>query len=314
MKSISPNWAAPLALLGAVSMWGLTPTSTRYLVDASFSPEHILLWRFVGGGILSAAIVGVFRPRFPSRRDMPLALGLGLFGVLGFNVPLAFGINIIEGGIAALLLGMQPGFTALMAALFLGESVSRRMIAGLAVALTGTTLVAFAGSTGLTLSGRYLFGCGLVLAAALAYASYTVTAKPHLGEKLPGPAVAMIGTTAALPFVAPFGADGFGAAMGSLGFEGWLAAILLAAGASVFAPILFNVGLSLGRATNAGIYLYLVPVFGAVSSVILLGESLSAFAIVGGLLVIAGVMIATFPRNLLVRFVPGVTTRSSAEG
>lgn len=312
MKSSSPAWAAPLALLGAVSMWGLTPTSTRYLVDADFSPEHILLWRFVGGGALSVAIVLLFRPRLPDRKEMPLALGLGLFGVLGFNVPLAFGINIIEGGIAALLLGMQPGFTALLAALLLGEALSPRIIAGLAVALAGTSLVAFAGASGFALTSRYLFGCGLVLTAALAYASYTVSAKPFLGDRIPAPAVAMIGTTAALPIVAPFGASGFGEAMSSLGFEGWLAAILLAAGASVFAPILFNVGLSLGRATNAGTYLYLVPIFGALSSVVLLGESLSTLAISGGALVILGVMVATLPVNLLARIVPGIVERRRA--
>lgn len=285
-------------------MWGLTPTATRFLVDADFSPEHILLWRFVGGGALSVVIVFLFRPRLPRRKDMPLALGLGLFGVLGFNVPLAFGINIIEGGIAALLLGMQPGFTALLASVLLGEALTRRLVLGLAVALAGTSMVAFAGASGFALTGRYIFGCGLVLTAGLAYASYTVIAKPHLGERIPAPAVAMIGTTAALPFVAPFGVTGFGAAMGSLGFDGWLAAILLAAGASVFAPILFNVGLSLGRATNAGLFIYLVPVFGAISSVVLLGERLSALAVLGGALVILGVMVATLPFNLLARILP----------
>lgn len=290
-------------------MWGLTPTATRYLVDADFSPEHILLWRFVGGGLLSIILIAVFRPRMPARRDWPLALGLGLFGVLAFNVPLAFGINIIEGGIAALLLGLQPGLTAVLAAILLGEALGPRAIAGLGIALIGTALVALAGATGFALSGRYIFGCLLVLTAAVAYATYTVMAKPYLGERIPAPAVAMIGTTAALPIVAPFGAEGFGESVGSLGFEGWLAAILLAAGASVFAPILFNVGLSLGRASSAGIFLYLVPVFGATSSVILLGETLSLPAIIGGGLVIVGVMIASMPDRILRRIVPGQASK-----
>lgn len=310
MSSTAPTWAAPLALLGAVSMWGLTPTATRYLVDADFSPEHILLWRFVGGGLLSVVLIIAFRPRMPSRRDMPLALGLGLFGVLGFNVPLAFGINIIEGGIAALLLGLQPGLTAVLASILLGEALGPRAVAGVGVALVGTVLVALAGATGFAMSGRYIFGCLLVLTAAVAYATYTVLAKPYLGERIPAPAVAMIGTTAALPFVAPFGASGFGDAVGSLGFEGWLAAILLAAGASVFAPILFNLGLSFGRATNAGIFLYLVPVFGATSSVILLGESLSALAVFGGGLVIVGVMVASLPQRIVDRLRPNRLSES----
>ncbi len=285
-------------------MWGLTPTATRFLVDASFSPEHILLWRFLGGGLVSIVIVVLFRPRMPARRDFPLALALGLFGVLAFNVPLAFGINIIEGGVAALLLGLQPGLTAVLASLFLRESIGPRAVVGVAIALSGTVLVALAGATGFALSGRYIFGCALILSAAVAYASYTVVAKPYLGERLPAPAVAMLGTTAALPFVAPFGISGFSGAVGSLDFEGWLAAILLAAGASVFAPILFNIGLSRGKASNAGIFLYLVPVIGAISSVVLLGERLSALAIVGGCLVIVGVMTASLPDRMIRRLIP----------
>ncbi len=307
MSEYTPRWAAPAALLGAVCMWGLTPTSTRYLVDAGFPPEHILLWRFLGGGLLSIVLIAIFSPRMPARRDMALAISLGLFGVLGFNVPLAFGINIIEGGIAALLLGLQPGLTALLAALLLGEAIGRRAVAGVGVALVGTALVALAGATGFDLSGRYLFGCGLVLSAAVAYAAYAVIAKPYLGARVPGPAVAMLGTTAALPFVAPFGLAGFSEALTGLDFEGWLAAVLLAAGASVFAPMLFNLGLSLGRASTAGIYLYLVPIFGATSSVILLGESLSALAVFGGALVVAGVMLASLPGSILRRVVPGMS-------
>ena len=310
MSAQSP-WAAPLALLGAVSFWGLTPTATRYLVEAEFGPEHILLWRFVGGGILSIVLIGAFRPRMPARRDFPLALALGVFGVLAFNVPLAFGINIIEGGIAALLLGLQPGLTALLASIVLREAIGSRVAAGLAVALSGSTLVALGGATGITLTGRYLLGCFLVLTAALAYAAYTVAAKPYLGDRLPAPALAMIGTTAALPLVAPFGVDGFSDALSSLEFEGWLAAVLLAAGASVFAPILFNVGLSLGRATHAGIYLYLVPAVGAVSSVVLLGEELSGTAILGGALIVTGVVVATLPTAIISRILTRLVLRST---
>ena len=312
LKRAAPAWAAPLALLGAVSMWGLTPTATRYLVDAQFSPEHILLWRFLGGGLLAAVIVILFRPRMPARQDLPLAVGLGLFGVLGFNVPLAFGINIIEGGVAALLLGLQPGLTAVLATILLREALGVRAITGVAIALSGTVLVALAGATGLAFEWRYVLGCLLVMTAAVAYAIYTVAAKPYLGARVPGPAVALLGTAAALPCVAPFGASGFSDAVGALGLEGWLAAILLAAGASVCAPILFNVGLSLGRATNAGIYLYLVPIFGALSSVVLLGERLSSLALLGGSLVIIGVAVASLPARFARRFVPGRWRRAAA--
>src|SRR5690606_32155005 len=108
--------------------------------------------------------------------------------------------------------------------------------------------------------------------------------------------------TAAFPITLPLGARGYLDALAGLSWKGWLAAIVLAAGASVFAPILFNIGLSLGTASRAGMFMYLNPIIGAASSVILLDEKLSGAAIAGGALVILGVAAATVnPRALRLR-------------
>lgn len=230
---------------------------------------------------------------------MPKAIALGLFGVLGFNVPIAFGINIIEGGIAAMLIGTQPLVIAVLATILLRETISARMIAGLILALAGTAAIALAGGGDDALSGRYLLGCALVLFGATSYATYAVVAKPFLGERIPAVSIPMLGTFLAFPFLLPIGYSGFLDGLGRLDVAGWLAALLLAAGASVFAPILYNVGLSLGRASRAGMYLYLTPLFGLLSSAVLLGERFSPPAIVGGVLIILGVALATLDPSLL---------------
>lgn len=294
------GWAAPLALLGAVCFWGLVPPSTRYMLE-DLSPEQILLWRFAAGSLVVIALMVTFRPQMPDRRHLPRAIGLGLFGVLGFNVPVAFGIDIIKGGIAAMLLGTQPVIIAVLAAILLRESISPRMIVGLALALGGSAVIALAGGGEQALSGRYLFGCALVLLGSALYAAYSVMAKPFLGERIPAASVAMLGTFFAFPFVLPTGYSGFLAGLGGLDIAGWLAALLLAAGASVFAPILFNVGLSLGHASRAGMYLYLVPLFGLVSSAVLLGERFTGASILGGALIIVGVVIATLDPSVFGR-------------
>jgi drug/metabolite transporter (DMT)-like permease len=298
--SLPDRWVAPVALLGAVCFWGLVPPSTRHVLEA-LTPAQILLWRFGAAGLVVTVLLLVTRPRMPDRAHMPRAIALGLFGILGFNVPIAFGINIIKGGIAAMLIGMQPVIIAVLAAILLHEVITARMVAGLAMALGGCALIALAGGGEAAFSGRYLFGCFLVLLGATCYATYSVLAKPFLGERIPAASVVILGTYFAIPVVAPIGYAGFFQGLGDLSITGWLAALLLGVGASVCAPILFNFGLSLGQASRAGSFLYLIPLFGLMSSAVLLGEQFTLPAIVGGALIILGVVLATLNPGTLTR-------------
>lgn len=294
------HWIGPLALLGAVLFWGFVPTATRYLTE-TFTPGNILVVRFSFGGALVILLFLIWRPPMPSRKQMPKAIALGLYAALSFNVPIAYGINIIEAGTAALLIGMQPIFIATLAGIFLKERIPLPMIVGLGIALTGTVTIALAAGGGLNLDGRYLLGCGLVLTAAFLWSSYAVIAKPHLGPDLPAPSVAMIGTLLGFPLVLPLGVSGFTEGLGELSIAGWLAVLLLAGGASVAAPVFWNIGLVRGQASRSGLFLNLVPVVGLVASVILLDEQLGPITIVGGTLILAGIALASTPESVLRR-------------
>ena len=111
----------------------------------------------------------------------------------------------------------------------------------------------------------------------------------------------MIGTLLGLPIVLFLGVDGYTDRLAELSAVGWFAVLLLAAGASVAAPVLWNVGLSLGQASRSGLYLNLVPIFGVVSSVVLLGESISGSTVIGGAMILTGIALATVPASMLRR-------------
>jgi drug/metabolite transporter (DMT)-like permease len=288
----------PLALLGAISLWGFVPTATRYLLE-SFSPAQILLLRFGFGSAAIVAVLFVLRPAMPTRATLPAAIALGTFATMGFNVPVAFGIEHVEAGTAALLIGTQPVFITILAALRLDERLTRSMVAGTVLALAGSAVIALTADTGFQLTGSYVFSCLLILSGSFAWGVYSILAKPRLGPDLPASSVAMIGVLCAFPLVTPFGATGFLDGLGELSAVGWLAAIFVSIGANVSAPVLWNVGLQRGQASRAGLYLYLVPIIGVSASVILLGETLSGSHIIGGSLVIIGVILATFPMSRL---------------
>lgn len=295
--------AGPLALSGAVVFWGFVPTATRYL-SASLTPGQILLARLSIGAVVVLLLFVFWRPPMPSRANIPKAMALGVYAALSFNIPVAYGIGIIEGGTAALLIGTQPVFITLLAGVFLKEHIPARMIVGLLMALLGSSVIALAGGGGFSLEGRYLLGCGLVLMAAFLWSSYAVIAKPHLGPDLPAVSVVMIGTLVGLPVVVPLGANGFIGGLSGLPPAGWLAVVLLAVGASVTAPMLWNIGLSLGQASRSGLFLSLVPIFGVVSSMTLLGEPLTGATVLGGVLILTGILLATLPPTFVRRRAP----------
>ena len=51
----------------------------------------------------------------------------------------------------------------------------------------------------------------------------------------------------------------------------------------------------------AGIFMYLLPVYGVGLAVLLLGESFEQFHMIGILTIMSGVILATFPADLLKR-------------
>ena len=74
------SWAAPLALFGAV-MFALSQTITRELRGVHWLP--LVLWQFVGGGLIGAATV-------PWAWTTPTAFDLGLMALVGAVSMLCF--------------------------------------------------------------------------------------------------------------------------------------------------------------------------------------------------------------------------------
>jgi drug/metabolite transporter (DMT)-like permease len=269
------------------------PTSTRHVVQ-TLSPGNILLARFLVGAIAAIILSWGFRAPLPPRQLIPRAILLGLLGQLGFNVPLAYGIQHVEAGTTALISGLSSVFIAALAVPLLGERLQARVVVGLVLALTGSVLVTVMSGGELSLSRDQAIGSLLILTSATLWAVYSVIVKPWLG-KIPPSSIPMLGSIAGLPLMIPIGLAGFASGLGDLTWTGWLGVAQFTITASVIAPILWAVGLQRGEASRAGLYLYLTPLFGVIISAILLDEPITLGTIAGGGLIVAGVVLATLP-------------------
>ncbi|MBC8130448.1 MAG: DMT family transporter [Rhizobiaceae bacterium] len=196
----------------------------------------------------------------------------------------------LSAGIAALIVGLQPVLTAVMAARFLGERVGAREIAGLALGLLGVFLVVYPKlGTGSGLSVTTLLPAGI---AALAISIGTVWQKRFVGG-----VDLRVGTTlqylGALVPVLP----------AAILFETWRMELT---GEFVFALLWLTLVLSIGAiflllfliregaVSKVSSLMYLTPGVTALMAFVLFEETLTPLQLAGMALAGAGVAAATY--------------------
>lgn len=156
-----PRWAYALTNLAAF-LWGTNFVLGR-LLRADIGPATLTLARFAVAGLVFAWLLRRAPP--PERRpgaQWPWLLAMGLTGVVGFTVLLYTGLKFTTAVNAGLINGVGPLVIGLMAALFLREQLTPRMIAGAFVSLAGVAVIAGDGSLESLLQLQLNFGDVLV--------------------------------------------------------------------------------------------------------------------------------------------------------
>ncbi|AWK85777.1 EamA family transporter [Azospirillum thermophilum] len=218
-------------------------------------------------------------------------LGIGLaLGVVKFSL-LFVGIDIgMPAGLASLVLQSQAFFTALFAALVLGDRPGLRQIAGMAVAFSGVALIA----SGMP-AGNSLLGLLLVLAAAAAWGVSNIMMKQARAPDLLRlmlwvslvPPLPLLGLSLVLE-----GPERILHALGSLSLTGVASLVYISAGATLFGFAAWGFLLRHYPASLVAPFSLLVPIFGMSSSALVLGESFTAMKLAGSALVFCGLALA----------------------
>ena len=276
--------------LAAIS-WGTTGATMAILArDAAAGPLLVGWARMAVAAaclIPAAIIAGAGRRRAPDRppgrrlaalpwtmRDVVACVGLGAamaaYQVCYFQAVTLTGLTVT----AVLAICSAPLWIALLAALCLGERLSRLVRLALALAVPGTALlVAGPAAPGAAASGS-LLGPLLGLGAGLSYAAYAVTAKGLLARREPLAVAAATFSLAALLLLPTALGPGAGAALGA----GWPLFLYLGIGPTAIAYWLFGFGLARVPATAAGIATLLEPLTATALGVLAFGE---AFGLAG---------------------------------
>jgi terminal-alkyne amino-acid exporter len=284
---------AGLALVTTIVLWASAFAGIRVALRA-FSPEHLSILRLgVASVVLGAVAAARGGVRAPARADLPRLVLVAFAGMTAYQLLLNSGEVSVPAGTASLLVNVSPLFTALLAVTLLGERLSRRARAGLALGFGGAALVAVSRGGGLGFDARAL----LVLGAAVAQATFFVAQKSLLErsrlDAFDVTAWAMwIGTALLLPF-----APGLPHAVASASPSSLVAVAYLGVGASALGFVAWAYASARVPVSFAASTLYAIPVVATVVAWAWLGETPALLAVAGGAVAIAGVALTAGERR-----------------
>jgi drug/metabolite transporter (DMT)-like permease len=291
----SEERTAYLLLVAMAICFGGTWVAGAWAVD-EMPPFSIAAMRFGTGALLLFAWTRLGgRAVSPLQlRDLPLIAGMGLTAIAGYNWLFLTGLTLAPASDGAIIVpGSVPIMTALLAAIVLGERIGRRGLLGILLAGGGLLLVIGPTAEG---SDTRLAGDLMFLAGGVLWAVYNVLARVA-SRRFNAVSAALYGMAAGTLFLLP-GAivEGAEATLASASAQAWLGVGYLAVFGSVLAFVFLQMGVARIGSSRASTFALLVPVFGVLLSVILLGDQASPYTFVGGAIVVGGVwLVQTHP-------------------
>jgi len=215
---------------------------------------------------------------------------MGFVGVFVHQMIQAHALTLTTAVNTAWLIGLTPLWSALLSAYLLKERFDAVKIAGLVLGFLGAVVVVSRGRMGAALLALpQTRGDLMILASTLNWAFYTVLGHPLLRRL--GPARA---TTGALFFgwlmIAPFFVYAAGwREYARLTGAGWAAVLFLGIACSGLGYLFWYGALEHIEASRVAAFLYLEPLVTLAAAMALLGEPVGLPAVVGGVMVLAGV-------------------------
>jgi drug/metabolite transporter (DMT)-like permease len=284
-----------LILTLIAALWGSYPVFAKIAL-AHFPPYVLVTLRTSLASIFLTVLLlrrGFDEFRALSWSDVRSFAFLGFAGIFVSTGGTYLGIAFTTASSAALLQAASPVMVALGAWLYLRERLRRRQWAGVTLSTLGVLLVVTRGSWRAIAHLELLPGDFIILAGQAGWAVYTVYGKRVLAVHSPAVATTaayVIGSLMLLPV--PFLTARLFPSPDWVSPVAW-GVVAAQAVLGAVAHVWWYEGVHRVGASRAAIFMNLQPVVGVVLAWLLLGETIEAAEVIGGLAVLAGVWLTS---------------------
>ena len=283
--------AARLAAFAAIVLWGVSFVATKAALH-EVSPVTLIFTRFALGVAVLFLILQLRRESLiPPRDAWPMLAAMGFVGIFVHQMIQVHGLTLTTAVRTGWLIGLTPIWSAVLAAVLLGERFGPRKVLGLFLGAVGAFLVITRGelSSGV-LALPATRGDILILASTLTWAIYTILGRETL-KRLGSATATAAAMAAGWAMMIPFFVNTAGwQEYRSLSSTSVIAIVFLGVGCSGLGYWLWYAALERIEASQVAAFLYLEPLVTLAAAVALLGESVAVSTILGGVLVLVGVL------------------------
>lgn len=289
----------PYVLLVLTSLfWGGNMVAGKLAVD-DISPTSLIAGRFTLGFLV---ILPFAWPHL--KNDLPKLLKnfwlLGFYGAVGFagfNLFLYLGAQHTTAVNGAIEQASIPMMVMLANFVLFKQRAYPLQLLGVVLTLIGVIYVATAGNPMRLARMDINIGDGLVLIACVIYAAYSVCLRYR-------PTVHWMTFLAVTFFFATLGAlfyqlflgglPAFVAGIPDITLLGWVLVLYTGLFPSILSQLFYARGVELIGANRASLFINALPLFGAVLSVIILGEALQTYHFIAAIFIISGITMAEY--------------------
>ncbi|MER8629257.1 DMT family transporter [Mesorhizobium opportunistum] len=286
--------SAYIFLLLTTLLWGGNSVAGKLAVD-HVSPMTLVLLRWV----LAVAILlpigwRTIQEDWPVvRRHWFVLAALGASGFTLFNTIFYTALNYTTAINVSIEQAAMPVLIIVANFIFFRLRVSWAQIAGVVLTIFGVVLTACHGDPRRLLALELNFGDAIMLVAVVLYSGYSVglRMKPVMRWQSLMLSLAVAALITSLPFFL------WEVAAGKVivpDARGWTVIVYTAIGASVISQITYIRGNELIGANRAGLFINLVPIFGTLLSVLIVGETFQLYQALALVLVLGGIALAEY--------------------
>jgi drug/metabolite transporter (DMT)-like permease len=278
-----------LYILIGTTLWGVSSVVAKSLFIIGLPPAELVQIRLTLATLTLLWILLIFdRNRIMiSLRDLPYFLVLGFVGVAGVQFTYYYTISKIHVGPAVLMQYLSSVWIALYAFIFQKEPLTKRKIAALVLALLGCYFTV--GGYRLDLFRLNRIGIVSGLISSLFFSFYALYGEKGLKKYDPWTLILYgfgFGTVFYWILISPMKmiTEGYS-------FKIWMAFLYIAIFSTLIPFGLYFKGIERVRATRASITATWEPVMAGMAAYFVLGEVLSFLQVVGGIGVIAAIVL-----------------------
>jgi len=298
MMSTMNTRKANVLLLFAAFVWGSGFVGNRWVLDAGFTPFQLIAVRMF---IASVCLNVFFRKKLKtiSKGDLSVGILIGGFLFAGFAFQ-TYGLLYISPAVNAFVTAVYVILTPFVRRMLIKDKLDVFASIGAVLTVAGIGLISLDGGFGMSI------GIILTLLCAVCYAFQTVFTDKY--TKLHDPinlTIVMIGFN----FICALAAGLFLGDMPQVTTGAVLSLLYLGVVCTFVAYLCQNIGQKYTTAVNAAIIMSMEAVFGALLSVILLREIMTAQMILGSAIVFAAIIIA----ETKLAFIKGLSNNNNTE-